>query len=79
MTEKRFKSADEITINLNELDIDIRKELVSISALKEYINSQMDYYEELRSKTDGSNYTNAMGHLDMLIKLKDWLRSQGYE
>ena len=37
----------------------------------------MDYYGELRGKTDGSNYTSAIGHLDMLIKLKEWLEKQG--
>ena len=76
MTEnKRFTSADEITINLSELDLDFSKNLKSV--LMEWILSEMVYYEELIDKTDGYNNVSAKGHLDMLIKLKDFI--EGFE
>lgn len=72
MTEnKRFTSADEITIDLSELDLDFSKNLKSV--LMEWILSEMIYYEELIDKTDGYNNVSAKGHLDMLIKLKEFI------
>ena len=73
---KQSKSADEITIDLNELDIDISKEFILISTLKQYINSKIDYYEELLAKTDGYNHVSVAAHLDMLIQLKEWLNGE---
>ena len=79
MTDKRFRSAEEITIDLSELSIDIMDYFVPINALEDYINIKIDYYEELRSKTDGNNWVSATSHLDMLLQLKDWLEKQEYK
>ena len=63
----------EVTIDLNELNIDIKKEIILKSDLNKWIKSKMSYYQRMMEKTDGYNYVSARGHLDMLIMLKEWL------
>lgn len=66
----------EVTVDLNELDINIQKEIIFKSDLNKWIESKMSYYQRMMEKTDGSNYVNAKGHLDMLIMLKEWLEQR---
>lgn len=54
----------------------IQKEIVLKSDLNKWIEKKMDYYEEMMEKTEGSNYTGARGHLDMLIVLKEWIKQR---
>ena len=44
--------------------------------LNKWIEKKMDYYERIIEKTEGSNYVNARGHLDMLIVLKEWIEQR---
>ena len=44
--------------------------------LNKWIEKKMDYYERIIEKTEGSNYVNAKGHLDMLIVLKEWIKQR---
>lgn len=62
---------------MDELDNN-NGEMIPCRLLGEYLNSEMDYYEELRGKTTGYNYTSVIGHLDMLIKINQFLKSKGY-
>lgn len=73
MTEKRFVKGDEIVIDLTKLDLDFSKILIQKSVLMEWILSKMIYYEKLIDKTDGYNNVSAKGHLDMLIKIKEFI------
>lgn len=73
----RFEMMDkEVTIDLNELDINIQKEIIFKSDLNKWIEKKMGFYEELMNISDGYNYVNAKGHLDMLIKLKEWIKQR---
>ena len=64
----------EVTVDLNELDINIKKEIILKSDLNKWIEKKMDYYERIIEKTDGYNNVSAKGHLDMLIMLKEWIK-----
>ena len=66
----------EVTVDLNELDINIQKEIIFKSDLNKWIEKKMDYYEGIIEKTDGCNYVNAKGHLDMLVVLKEWIKQR---
>ena len=67
---------EEVTIDLNELDIDIKNEIIFKSDLNTWIERKMIYYESMMEKTDGYNNVYAKGHLDMLIRLKEWLEQR---
>lgn len=54
----------------------IQKETILKSDLNKWIEKKMDYYERMIETTEGSNYTNARGHLDMLIMLKKWIKQR---
>lgn len=54
----------------------IQKEIILESDLNKWIEKRMDYYEKMMEKTEGSNYVNARGHLDMLIMLKEWIKQR---
>lgn len=54
----------------------IQKEAISNSDLNKWIEKKMDHYERIMKKTEGSNYVNARGHLDMLIMLKEWIKQR---
>ena len=66
----------EVTVDLNELDINIQKEIIFKSDLNKWIEKKMDYYEKIIEKTDGYNNVSAKGHLDMLIGLKEWIKQR---
>ena len=66
----------EVTIDLNELEINIQKEIIFKSDLNKWIEKKMDYYEGIIEKTDGCNNVAAKGHLDMLIMLKEWIKQR---
>ena len=70
MTEK------EVTVDLNELNIDIKQEIIFKSDLNAWIEKKMIYYERMMEETDGYNNVYAKGHLDMLIRLKEWLEQR---
>lgn len=72
MTENK----KEVTIDLNELNIDIEKEIIFKSDLNAWIERKMNYYQRMMEKTDGCNYVFARGHLDMLIRVKEWLEQR---
>lgn len=73
----KFEMMDkEVTIDLNELDINIQKEIIFKSDLNKWIEKKMDYYEGIIEKTDGCNNVDAKGHLDMLIMLKEWIKQR---
>lgn len=67
---------EEVTIDLNELDIDIKNEIIFKSDLNAWIEKKMIYYEKIIEETDGYNNVNAKGHLDMLIRLKEWVEQR---
>lgn len=73
MTDKGVTSADEITIDLTKLDLDFSKNLIQKRELMEWILSKMIYYEKIIDNTDGYDNVSAKGHLDMLIKLKEFV------
>ena len=54
----------------------IQKETIFKSDLNKWIEKRMGYYERMMEKTEGSNYVNARGHLDMLIMLKEWIEQR---
>ena len=66
----------EITIDLNELDINIQKEIIFKSDLNKWIEKKINFYDGIIKISDGYNHVNAKGHLDMLIRLKEWIKQR---
>lgn len=81
---KQLQSILKLTKKIEDYTYDIKligdmgmtkKEEVTID-LNAWIKKKMSYYEDIMEKTDGYNNVNAKGHLDMLIRLKEWLEQR---